>query len=162
MSWAIEQSLGDYADRDLGSPRNLPTLCAEQRELLRGVLHPGVRVMWQTHIRDLSPTAESCKGGPQRQGNKLPWQNVGRSQFENGCEFRCHDCETRKRTGTRRPATMPRTYLLNMVVGNDTKKMPSFSRQEWDCWLSLVLCGVKLSVIVKTSTKASLRPWLRP
>ena len=29
-----------------------------------GVLHPRVLEMWQAHIRDLSPTAESCKGGP--------------------------------------------------------------------------------------------------
>ena len=36
-----------------------------------GVLHPGVPVMWQTHIRDPSPTAESCKGGPLSQGNKV-------------------------------------------------------------------------------------------
>ena len=28
-----------------------------------GVLHLGVPVLWHTHIRDLSPTAESCKGG---------------------------------------------------------------------------------------------------
>ena len=28
-----------------------------------GVLHPGVPVMWRGHIRDLSPTAESCMGG---------------------------------------------------------------------------------------------------
>ena len=26
------------------------------------VLHPGVPVMWHTHIRDLSPTAEAVKG----------------------------------------------------------------------------------------------------
>ena len=26
------------------------------------VLHPGVPVMWQTHIRDLSPTAEAVRG----------------------------------------------------------------------------------------------------
>ena len=28
-----------------------------------GVLHPGVPVMWYGHIRDLSPSAEGCKGG---------------------------------------------------------------------------------------------------
>ena len=28
-----------------------------------GVLHPGVLVIWYGHIRDLSPTAESSKGG---------------------------------------------------------------------------------------------------
>ena len=27
-----------------------------------GVLHPGVPVMWQTHIRDLSPSAEAVRG----------------------------------------------------------------------------------------------------
>ena len=27
-----------------------------------GVLNPGVPVMWYTHIRDLSPTAEAVKG----------------------------------------------------------------------------------------------------
>ena len=30
--------------------------------LHRGVLHPGVPVMWKVHIRDLFPTAEGCKG----------------------------------------------------------------------------------------------------
>ena len=35
-----------------------------------------------------------------------------------------------RRTGTRRPGTMPRAYSFNMVVGIDTKKMPSLSRQE--------------------------------
>ena len=37
-----------------------------------GVLHPGVSVLWQTHIRDLSPSAESSKGGRFFQCNKLP------------------------------------------------------------------------------------------
>ena len=36
------------------------------------VLHPGVPVMWHTHIRDLSPTAEAVMG-PLYQGNELPW-----------------------------------------------------------------------------------------
>ena len=31
--------------------------------LHRGVLHPGVPVMWYGHISDLSPTAEGCMGG---------------------------------------------------------------------------------------------------
>ena len=35
------------------------------------VLRPGVPVMWKTHIRDLSPTAGSCKGGRLTQGNKV-------------------------------------------------------------------------------------------
>ena len=30
--------------------------------LHRGVLHPGVPVMWYAHIRDLSPTAEAVRG----------------------------------------------------------------------------------------------------
>ena len=34
------------------------------------VLHPGVPVMWHTHIRDLSPTAEAARG-PHIQGNKV-------------------------------------------------------------------------------------------
>ena len=38
-----------------------------------GVLHPGVPVMWQTHIRDLSPTAEGCKGGRLPNVTRLPW-----------------------------------------------------------------------------------------
>ena len=36
------------------------------------VLHPGVPVMWHTHIRDLSPTAEAVRGA-HIQGNELPW-----------------------------------------------------------------------------------------
>ena len=48
--------------------------CVQCRGTLhRAVLHPGVPVKWQTHIRDLSPTAESCKGSRLSQGNKLPW-----------------------------------------------------------------------------------------
>ena len=36
--------------------------CVRCRGTLHGrVLHPGVLAMWQTHFRDLSPTAESCK-----------------------------------------------------------------------------------------------------
>ena len=36
--------------------------CVQCRETLhRGVLHPGVHVMWHGHIRDLFPTAEGCK-----------------------------------------------------------------------------------------------------
>ena len=38
-----------------------------------GVLHPGVPVMWYGHIRDLSPTAESCKGGRFPKVTRLPW-----------------------------------------------------------------------------------------
>ena len=46
--------------------------CVQCRGTLhRGVLHPGVPVMWYGHIRDLSPTAESCKGG--RKVTRLPW-----------------------------------------------------------------------------------------
>ena len=37
--------------------------CVQCRGTLhRAVLHPGVPVMWQTHIRDLSPTAEAVRG----------------------------------------------------------------------------------------------------
>ena len=36
--------------------------CVQCRGTLhRGVLHPGVPVMWHTHIRDLSPTAEAVR-----------------------------------------------------------------------------------------------------
>ena len=36
--------------------------CAQCRGTLhRGVLHPGVPVMWYAHIRDLSPTAEAVR-----------------------------------------------------------------------------------------------------
>ena len=35
-------------------------MCAQN--LLLGVLHPGVPVMWHTHIRDLSPTAKAVRG----------------------------------------------------------------------------------------------------
>ena len=38
-----------------------------------GVLHPGVPVMWQTHIRDPSPTAGSCKGGRFPNVTRLHW-----------------------------------------------------------------------------------------
>ena len=37
--------------------------CVQCRGALhRGVLHPGVPVMWYGHIRDLSPTAEAVRG----------------------------------------------------------------------------------------------------
>ena len=38
-----------------------------------GVLHPGVPVMWYGHIRDLSPTAESCMGGRPPNVTLLHW-----------------------------------------------------------------------------------------
>ena len=41
--------------------------------LLWEVLHPGVLVMWYGHIRDLSPTAESCMGGRSPNVTKLHW-----------------------------------------------------------------------------------------
>ena len=62
-------------------------------------------------------------------------------------DFRCHDCETHKRTGTRRPATLPRANWFNVVVGIDTKKMPSLSRQDKHHLLSMVCWGVKLAII---------------
>ena len=39
--------------------------------LHRGVLHPGVPVMWQNHIRDLFPSAKAVQG-PCGQGNQSP------------------------------------------------------------------------------------------
>ena len=37
--------------------------CVQCRGTLhRVVLHPGVPVLWHTHIRDLSPTAEAVRG----------------------------------------------------------------------------------------------------
>ena len=38
-----------------------------------GVLHPGVPVMWYGHIRDLSTTAEGCKGGRLPNVTLLHW-----------------------------------------------------------------------------------------
>ena len=38
-----------------------------------GVLHPGVPVMWYGHIRDLSPSAEGCKGGRMPNVTRLHW-----------------------------------------------------------------------------------------
>ena len=38
-----------------------------------GVLHPGVPVMWNGHIRDLSPTAEGCMGGRLPNVTRLHW-----------------------------------------------------------------------------------------
>ena len=38
--------------------------CVQCRGTLhRAVLHPGVPVMWHTHIRDLALTAEAVRGG---------------------------------------------------------------------------------------------------
>ena len=36
-------------------------------------------------------------------------------------EFRCHDCETRRRTGTRRLATMPRAYYSTWLWASKRK-----------------------------------------
>ena len=48
--------------------------CVQCRGTLqRGVLHPGVPVMWYAHIRDLFPTAESCKGGRFPNVTRLHW-----------------------------------------------------------------------------------------
>ena len=44
-----------------------------------GALHPGVLVMWQTHIRDLSPTAEAVRGAA-CQGNKVTLVDSGRQK----------------------------------------------------------------------------------
>ena len=95
----------------------------------------------------------------------VPQQAVGRTckdagvrpsiQRRVGEEFRCLDCETRKRTGTRRPATMLRASSFNMVAGSDAKKMPSLSSQQRHCWESMVCWGVKLAVIVKTTTNVN-------
>ena len=39
--------------------------CVQSRGTLhRAVLHPGVPVMWQSHMRDLSPTAEAVRRDP--------------------------------------------------------------------------------------------------
>ena len=47
--------------------------CVQCRGTLhRVVLHPGVPVMWQTHIRDLSPSAEAARRA-QPKVTKLPW-----------------------------------------------------------------------------------------
>ena len=46
--------------------------CVQCRGTLhRAVLHPGVPVMWQTHIREPSLTAEAVRGAA-CQGNELP------------------------------------------------------------------------------------------
>ena len=48
--------------------------CVQCRGTLhRGVLHPGVPVMWYGHIKDLSSTAESCKEGRFPKVTRLPW-----------------------------------------------------------------------------------------
>ena len=41
--------------------------------LHRGVLHPGVPVMWYAHIRDLSPTALAVRGGRVPNVTRLHW-----------------------------------------------------------------------------------------
>ena len=54
------------------------------------VLHPGVLVMWHSHIRDLSPTAEAVKGELLTQGNKLPWLICARASLSVLlCELSC-------------------------------------------------------------------------
>ena len=59
----------------------------------------------------------------------MPLQAIPRSfkddlQFEDGCKriFRCNDCETGKRTGTRRRATMPKAYSFNMIKKASMRK----------------------------------------
>ena len=46
------------------------TLPCVQCTLHRGVLHPGVPVMWYGHIRDLFPTAEGCMGSRTGHNNR--------------------------------------------------------------------------------------------
>ena len=48
-------------------------VCSVRGTLHRGVLHPGVPVMWYGHIRDLSPTAEGCMGGRLPNVTRLHW-----------------------------------------------------------------------------------------
>ena len=48
--------------------------CVQCRGTLhRGVLHPGVPVVWYGHIRDLFPTAEGCKESRFPNVTKLHW-----------------------------------------------------------------------------------------
>ena len=47
--------------------------CSVRGTLHRGVLHPGVPVMWYGHIRDLFPTADGCKGSRLPNVTLLHW-----------------------------------------------------------------------------------------
>ena len=60
---------GDEGTAEVRDQHWLPP-SASGGTLYREVLHPGVPVMWHTHIRDLSPTAEAGRG-PHTQGNKV-------------------------------------------------------------------------------------------
>ena len=51
--------------------------CVQCRGTLhRGVLHPGVHVMWYAHIKDVFTTAEGCKGSRLPNVTRLHWACV--------------------------------------------------------------------------------------
>ena len=78
MEFLHEFYVGDARNTpfaDAGTPLGATTVVTLKECWLftLGVLRPGIPVMWQTHIRDLYPTAGSCKGGRLSRGNKKPW-----------------------------------------------------------------------------------------
>ena len=83
--------------------------------------------------------------------------------------FHCPECDAQRRPGVRRPATLPRSYAFNRVVGLDTVELPNWNRSSNEAWLNMLCWGVRYGQLDKTgdtpqaaSTWASFqRTWLR-
>ena len=67
-SFFLNFYIGDAGNTPLG--RDHSRYSKECRLCTMTVLHPGVPVMWHSHIRNLSPTAEAVRGALY-QGNEL-------------------------------------------------------------------------------------------
>lgn len=68
------------------------------------------------------------------------------------------ECATKRKPGVRRPATLPRYYAFNRVVGLDTVEIDNWARSTLEPWLNIVCWGVvyAMSERVGESAKAAL------
>ena len=87
MSWAFTQSHWRLCKRDPDNPRIYLPWVQCGGSLHRGVLHPGVPVMWYGHIRDLFPTTESCMGSRMPNVMMLHWAQQKNALV--GCDVCC-------------------------------------------------------------------------
>ena len=71
--------------------------------------------------------------------------------------FRCAECDSQfRRQGVRRPATLPRSYVFNRVVGIDTTEIETWNRAGLEAWLVCICWGVKYGQAGKSG--ADLKP----
>ena len=104
------------------------------------MLHPGVPVLWHTHIRDLSP-AEAVRGAV-CQGNELPWFAVANQEIKGRYHMSPLWCLSVRTTAFEAKATKVTFF------GNDTflSHYFGFSRSKKRLFLILFLCGYTFEV----------------